>query len=158
MRGGYGIVRACPETSGAERCMLPGATDAEAVAGLAQSLRLEPSPPGYAFGTHRAVSPAETLRRIRPLLRPAGITRLADVTGLDWIGVPVYQAIRPRSRLLAVSQGKGLTRAQAQVSALMESLEGFHAEDVTLPTVRDTVGAMRRLLPYDPAALPLAHA
>ena len=111
--------------------------------------------PEYRFGTRRAVSPAETLRRIRPLLKQAGITRLADITGLDWIGIPVYQAIRPNSRTLSASQGKGLTRAQAQVSALMEALEGFHAEDIRLPTVRETVGTMRPRLAYDPAALDL---
>jgi ribosomal protein S12 methylthiotransferase accessory factor len=105
----------------------------------------------------RAVAPAATLRRIRPLIRAAGITRLADVTGLDWIGLPVYQAIRPNSRVLTVSQGKGLTRAQAQVSALMEALEGFHAEEIGQPSVRETVGAMRRRLAYDPYALPLAR-
>jgi len=111
--------------------------------------------PGYSFGTRRAVPPVETLRRIRPRLRAAGITRLADVTGLDWIGVPVYQAIRPNSRTLSASQGKGLTRAQAQVSALMEALEGFHAEDIRRPRVRATVGSMRGRLGYDLRALTL---
>lgn len=109
--------------------------------------------PRYSFGTRRAVPPAETLRRIRPRLRAAGITRLADVTGLDWVGVPVYQAIRPNSRTLSASQGKGLTRGQAQVSALMEALEGFHAEDIRRPRVRATIGSMRRQLGYDPRAL-----
>jgi YcaO-like protein with predicted kinase domain len=109
----------------------------------------------YRFGTHRAVPPAETLRRIRPLLRAAGITRLADVTGLDWIGIPVYQAIRPNSRTLSASQGKGLTRAQAQVSALMEALEVCHAEEIVQPSVCETVGQMRRSLRYDPSALDL---
>jgi hypothetical protein len=61
-------------------------------------------------GAERAVSPEATLRRIRPLMAPAGITRLADVTGLDRVGIPVYQAIRPGSRNLSVSQGKGLSR------------------------------------------------
>src|SRR5215472_9591286 len=89
--------------------------------------------PRYHFGTQRAAAPDETLRRIKPLLPRAGITRLADVTGLDWIGLPVYQAIRPNSRNISVSQGKGLTRAQAKVSALMESLESFHAECIQQP-------------------------
>lgn len=111
--------------------------------------------PAYSFGTRRAVPPLETLRRIRPRLRAAGITRLADVTGLDWIGVPVYQAMRPNSRTLSASQGKGLTRAQAQVSALMEALEGFHAEDIHHPRTRATVGSMRRQLGYDLRALAL---
>ena len=43
-----------------------------------------------------------------------GITRLADVTGLDRIGIPVWMAVRPNSKTLAVSQGKGLnTRRRA---------------------------------------------
>ena len=91
------------------------------------------------------------------MLPAAGITRLADITGLDWIGVPVYQAMRPNSRVLAVATGKGLTRAQAQVSALMEALEGFHAEEIDQPTVCETVGRMRRQLAYDPYALPLSE-
>jgi ribosomal protein S12 methylthiotransferase accessory factor len=114
--------------------------------------------PRYRFGTQRSVGPTETLRRIAPLLPRAGITRLADVTGLDWIGLPVYQAIRPNSRNISVSQGKGLTRSQAKVSALMESLESFHAECIDQPAARDSVGAMRRELPYDLFSLPVIAA
>jgi YcaO-like protein with predicted kinase domain len=121
---------------------------------LWRTLCAEDSPRSYRFGTHRAVPPSVTLRRIQRLLAGAGITRLADVTGLDWIGIPVYQAIRPNSRSLSVSQGKGLTPAQAKVSALMESLELFHAEELRLPTVRATVGTLRRQLAYDPYQLP----
>ena len=124
---------------------------------LWQKLMADTSAPRYSFGTLRAVTPTATLRRIRPLLRAAGITRLADVTGLDWIGLPVFQAIRPNSRVLTVSQGKGLTRAQGQVSALMEALEGFHTEEIPQRSVRETVGTMRRRLAYDPYALPLAR-
>ena len=68
-----------------------------------------------------------------------------SITGLDWIGIPVYQAVRPNSRNGPVSLGKGLTRAQAQVSALMESLAGLHAEEIRLPVVRDTVRQSRSL-------------
>ncbi len=124
---------------------------------LWRGLRADMAERLYRFGTRRAVRPVETLRRIRPLLAPAGITRLADVTGLDWVGVPVYQAIRPNSRNLSVSQGKGLTRDQAKVSALMEGLELFHAEEVRQPTVRAAVGAMRRELAYDPYQLQLSR-
>ncbi len=79
-------------------------------------------------GTHRVVTPAETLRRIEPLFPVVGITRLADVTWLDEIGIPVYQAVRPNSWTLSVSQGKGLTDDLAKVSAAMESIESWHAE------------------------------
>ena len=130
---------------------VPATTD------LWDRLQAEPAAQGYRYGTRRAVPPAETLRRIRPLLARAGITRLADVTGLDWVGMPVYQAIRPQSRFLTVSQGKGLTRVHAKVSALMESLEGYHAERLDLPTVRETVGEMRRRLAYEPRELELVE-
>ena len=59
-----------------------------------------------------------------------GITRIADVTGLDRLGIPVYQAIRPRSRNLAVSQGKAVTAVGAKVSGAMEAIELWHAESL----------------------------
>jgi ribosomal protein S12 methylthiotransferase accessory factor len=59
-----------------------------------------------------------------------GITRLGNVTGLDRIGIPVVVAVRPNSRSVSVSQGKGLDLAQAMTSALMEAIEGFHAEEI----------------------------
>jgi YcaO-like protein with predicted kinase domain len=88
---------------------------------------------GWRHGTHRAVPPAETVARLRPLLPRLGITRLADVTGLDRIGVPVFQAIRPLSRSVSVSQGKGLDPDAARASALMEAVETWHAERIDCP-------------------------
>ncbi len=84
-------------------------------------------------GTHRARSPAETYRAYAPLMPRMGITRLANVTGLDRVGIPVYVAIRPNSRSLATSQGKGIDAEHARVSAMMESMELWHAERITLP-------------------------
>ena len=80
-------------------------------------------------GTQRAASLAATWRRFAPLAPRAGITRLADLTGLDTLGVPVFAAIRPMGRSLSTSQGKGTTPLAAKVSALMESLETWHAEE-----------------------------
>lgn len=62
-----------------------------------------------------------------------GITRIADVTGLDSIGVPVVMVCRPNSRSLSVSQGKGLDMDAATASGLMESIELYHAERIVLP-------------------------
>jgi YcaO-like protein with predicted kinase domain len=84
-------------------------------------------------GTHRAISPADTVKRYTPLMSEVGITRLANVTGLDCIGIPVYVSIRPNSRSVSVSQGKGLSADAAKASALMESIELWHAERVTVP-------------------------
>ncbi|HEV2100362.1 MAG TPA: YcaO-like family protein, partial [Stellaceae bacterium] len=86
-------------------------------------------PKGFQHGTHRAVSPAETLTRFRPFAAQMGITRIGNITGLDRIGIPVAVAVRPNSRSVSVSQGKGLDLSQAMTSALMEAIEGFHAEE-----------------------------
>ena len=62
-----------------------------------------------------------------------GITRVANVTGLDRIGVPVVMVCRPNARSLAVSQGKGLTLEAAKASGVMEAIELYHAERIELP-------------------------
>ncbi|CCN72243.1 YcaO-like family protein [Vibrio nigripulchritudo] len=87
----------------------------------------------YRIGTHRTVSPEQTLERIRPLFSAMGITRLANVTGLDEIGIPVVTACRPNAKAVAVSQGKGASLVAAKVSAAMEAIETYHAENITLP-------------------------
>lgn len=81
----------------------------------------------------RTVAPAETLARLLPLISQMGITRIANVTGLDWIGIPVVMVTRPAARSLAVSQGKGLTLEAAKVSGVMEAVELFHAETIENP-------------------------
>ena len=112
---------------------------------------------GYRYGTFRALHPRITLEKIRPLLAVAGITRLADITGLDWLGVPVYQAVRPLSRNLSVSQGKGLTAVQAKVSALMEAIELHHAEAIETLSCWKTVAEMRPQISYPPEKLALVE-
>jgi ribosomal protein S12 methylthiotransferase accessory factor len=86
-------------------------------------------------GTVRARTPEETLAFVRPKLASMGITRIARVTGLDHVGIPVSVAIRPTSRNLSVSQGKGFSPLLADVSAVMESIEFFHAETPPPPAV-----------------------
>lgn len=86
------------------------------------------APSDSAMAASRSADPAETFHRVRRLMEPLGITRLANVTGLDWVGIPVYLAIRPAARSLAVSVGKGISRAAARTGALMESIETWHAE------------------------------
>ena len=82
----------------------------------------------YLGTTQRACAPEETLARIEPLLPLAGITRCADITGLDRLGIPVTLAVRPNARLIVGATGKGSTVVQAKVSGLMEALEVHHAE------------------------------
>jgi ribosomal protein S12 methylthiotransferase accessory factor len=94
-------------------------------------------------GTHRLVSPEETLESVRRFFPVMGITRVADITGLDVIGLPVITVCRPNSRSVAVSLGKGLTPAAARASGVMESIEGFMAERITRPLLLGSVSDLR---------------
>jgi len=85
-------------------------------------------------GTQRSISPAETLERIRPHFPKFGITRLANITGLDYLGVPVTLAIRPNADTLSQGSGKGFSLEAALTSGAMEAIELFHAEEPDLPT------------------------
>ncbi len=109
----------------------------------------------FTHGTHRVCAPAETLLRIQDALPAFGITRVADVTGLDTVGIPVYVCVRPNARSLSVSQGKGLDRQHAKVSAIMESIELFHAERPCLPTTTGSYAALRARGALDPRTLAL---
>jgi len=94
---------------------------------------LTPAAKAHRAGTHRTLPPEETVRRALRVAPIMGITRVANVTGLDDVGVPVVTVSRPNSRSLAVAQGKGVDLAAAKASALMESIEAYHAETITLP-------------------------
>jgi len=84
----------------------------------------------YKDDTHRAMPPEETLERAEARMPAAGITRVADITNLDRIGIPVFSSIRPMADRGAVSvyNGKGATPTEARVSAMMEGLERYSGE------------------------------
>lgn len=89
--------------------------------------------------THRLCSPEATYARIKPLQKLAGITRVADVTDLDTLGIPTFTAVRPRvdyyDENISVYNGKGLTPLQAEVSALMEGFERHAGERLGRPAL-----------------------
>lgn len=84
----------------------------------------------YSRETQRAATLEETLKRAEGKLPVAGITRIADITQLDRVGIPVFSCIRPTAELGAVSvyNGKGATPLAARVSAMMEGIERFSGE------------------------------
>ena len=102
--------------------------------------------------TDRTCSPEETLARVCPLLAAFGVTRVARHTGLDKVGIPVWCAYTPNARSIVVAQGKGLTDADAKVSAVMEALERAVAGE---PTVETLVGTVRDLSASGRAVDPL---
>lgn len=72
-----------------------------------------------------------------------GITRIGNITGLDDVGIPVVMVCRPNSRSLAVAQGKGLTLPAAKAAGVMEAIERYHGEHVTLPLKLTTYEELR---------------
>jgi ribosomal protein S12 methylthiotransferase accessory factor len=84
----------------------------------------------YFEGTHRVIAPKRTIEINEDKLKAAGITRVADITDLDRIGMPVFTAIRPTAEDGAISiyGGKGITKDHAKASAMMEGFERYSAE------------------------------
>lgn len=95
----------------------------------------------------------ETWSRIEALLPRFGVTRLSRLTGLDSIGVPVWNAVNPNARSIVINQGKGITDLDAKVSAAMEALERSIAGDPLVParyaSRRDFAEAEEACLPLD---------
>ncbi|MCW6506779.1 YcaO-like family protein [Lichenifustis flavocetrariae] len=109
----------------------------------------------YQRGTHRACSPNDTLARLKPLLPAFGITRVANLTGLDRVGLPVVAVFRPNARSSAVFHGKGIDLAAAKASGIMEAIETWHAENAVLPLMfGSTVDLRARFHLVDTEGLP----
>jgi ribosomal protein S12 methylthiotransferase accessory factor len=106
---------------------------ADAVAPPARSEILD-DPDGetkaYWRGTHRSRSLEDTLLLAWSSRATAGISRVADITDLDDVGIPVVSSYRPQAEAgnLTVSNGKGISLLAATVSSLMEAIERHCAE------------------------------
>lgn len=118
-------------------------------------MELGPAPKIYTEDGHRTVDPATTLMRIEPLCPVAGITRVADITGLDRVGIPVFSSIRPdaSSGAITVYNGKGASKEQAKVSAIMEALERYSGEvrgdSIVRKGIEDMMSSQNCLDPRD---------
>ena len=84
----------------------------------------------YFKGTHRIIPPEKTIELNEAKLKSIGVTRIADITDLDRIGIDVFTAIRPTAEDGAISiyGGKGITKDNAKASAIMEAFERYSAE------------------------------
>lgn len=91
-----------------------------------QILQLESRMKWTNHGTSRVQPPHLTLENIKPLCKIIGLTRLADITGLDVLAIPNYSAVVPGTQdYIWVYSGKGPTKRHAMASALMESIERY---------------------------------
>jgi ribosomal protein S12 methylthiotransferase accessory factor YcaO len=115
--------------------------------------RAERQPKYSQVGVARVVRPAETVRRIEPLMSRIGVTRIGDVTRLDRNGIPNFIAVRPCDLGPGITyyNGKGPTRSQARASAMMEAIERYSGERCDLPVL---TASYERLIRRAPAVNP----
>jgi YcaO-like protein with predicted kinase domain len=110
---------------------------------MSEPMRSPAAAKKFRAGTHRHAAPQETLERVRPFFPVLGITRIADITGLDTIGIPVTMVCRPNSRSIVVSAGKALDLTAAKASGVMESIEAFMAERMIAPLTLGSFNDLR---------------
>ncbi|MCD1296182.1 YcaO-related McrA-glycine thioamidation protein [Methanocella sp. CWC-04] len=119
-------------------------------------ITLKYTPKGYTKDTHRVVPPEETLKKVEKLLPGIGVTRVAEISGLDRIGIPVYSAIRPASAKGAISvyAGKGASEVEAKVSVMMEAIERYSSEYQRSDSKRIKISSYEDLTKDGPAIDP----
>ena len=96
-------------------------------------------------GIDRVIPASETLSNISGTAESLGVTRLADITGLDRVGIPVFTAVVPKSDdIISVYNGKGRRPIDAKVGALMEAIERQTALRARLPMVEGSFANLSR--------------
>ena len=110
-------------------------------------------PPAQAHPTGvglRSVEASVLRARLTPELPAYGITRVANITGFDVVGLPVHIAAKPQGATLSSGSGKGLTSDGSWVSAVMEACEQAVWERLVLDpahrldSMRASLRSMRR--------------
>jgi YcaO-like protein with predicted kinase domain len=95
-------------------------------------------------------SAEETWQIISPYLKKIGVTRIANVTGLDRIGIPVFNAIRPNFDGYTTAHGKGISVESAKISACMESLERYYGSTKKYDFVTMSYNELSKRFPVIP--------
>ena len=71
-------------------------------------------------GTSRIMPAQETLERVTSVSQKIGVTRLADITNMDILGIPNYSAVLPGTEdYIWVYSGKGPTKVVCEVRRLL---------------------------------------
>lgn len=98
----------------------------------------------------------DTIRKVLPLQNRLGITRIADITELDTLGIPVITAIRANTsdKQITTCQGKGTTYYEAIASALMEAVERHAAAIPHKTIISKRSELLRRNVPIFDVNLP----
>jgi ribosomal protein S12 methylthiotransferase accessory factor len=103
-------------------------------------------------GTQRVLDENSTLEKTKDNLKNIGVTRIASITDLDRLGIPVFSSIRPSAAEGAISvySGKGSTETQARISSMMEGFERCLAEKSGInENVKEDVQSVEVVETYD---------
>lgn len=97
--------------------------------------------PGAAL---RCISAQEAMLRVEPYLHDYGITRVAHLTRLDCIGIPVHTAHKPAGTSLSNGSGKGVEPESSRIGAIMEALEQSYWEGADIPRIKASANELVR--------------
>lgn len=124
------------------------------------------APVNYFDESHRAAkrsrlnphakSSKETLEIMAPHFNEIGLSRLIDLTGQDRIGLPVFNAVKPGMVNYSVQHGKGITKEDARLSAVMETFERHFGSNADLPSFSATYDQASRdhtMIPFERLAV-----
>ncbi|MEI7692000.1 MAG: YcaO-like family protein [Actinomycetes bacterium] len=92
----------------------------------------------------RTTGASDSIEKIEPYLIDYGITRVAHVTHLDRVGIPVHTALKPFGTSLSNGSGKGLTEEASKIGAMMEAIEQTYWEESTVEAIEMTQNDLAR--------------
>lgn len=72
-------------------------------------------------------------KQLNRILRRIGVSRINEISNFDDLPIHVYQTIRPNALHIKVDSGNGRTKYESYISAAIESIERFTAENIRNP-------------------------
>jgi YcaO-like protein with predicted kinase domain len=87
--------------------------------------------PLYEGGLEGDCTPEHARLRLlsKSMMDQIPITRVADITPIDVLGIPVFASVTPLAKDLTTHLGKGVDRETAFISSVMEAVERVSAEE-----------------------------
>lgn len=81
---------------------------------------------------------------VKELWAKFGISRVADISGFDVTGIPIWTATRPLSLSISINSGKGLNAMMARAGAIAEGIEFCFAERAQPIQQQKTINQMHQ--------------
>jgi thioglycine synthase len=78
-----------------------------------------------------------------------GISRMADISGFDVIGIPIWTSTRPLSLSISINSGKGTTTMMSRAGAVAEAIEFHYAQTSKPLQSQKTISQMQQWRDFD---------